>query len=586
MRISSTDELRKFTPADLSGVATAVRQRIIDVVSRKGGHLGANLGTVELSVALHYAFDTPRTVLVWDVGHQAYAHKLLTGRWDAFESNRDFGGLSGFPKRGESEFDLFGTGHSSTALSSVMGMALADRLNGRLGPVYIAVVGDASLGAGMALEALNHLGSTGLPVLVVYNDNAMGIDPGVGTLQERLIQSGARGNPLDLFGLEYQGPLDGHDLNALLSAFRKLQSLEGPVFLHVRTIKGKGLAEAERSPVAYHAPGKFEPLTGKPIPGGDQGPVAPRFQDVFGQVLVLMAERGCDIAGITAAMPTGTSLKLLQERFPERAVDVGIAEQHAVTLAAGMATRGIVPYCAIYATFFQRAYDQLIHDVVLQGLKVVFCLDRAGLVGEDGPTHHGAFDIASLLPLPGLTLCAPLDEEELAGMIYGAYCHASGPVGVRYPRGRGFIPGYQARLSECDWGRGRRMKAGRHLAFLTYGTAGQAVRQILEDGDAEYGWYDLRFAKPLDTTLLDEVFSAYPIVVCLEEGSEIGGVGNEVARFAREHHPAVWFRQRGLPDGFVPHGPVERLREHCGLSAPDLRAWAEQLVHQFRDTRV
>lgn len=577
MRITSTAELKSLERHQLTQVAAAVRERIIKVVSRKGGHLGANLGTVELTVALHYVFQVPRDVLVWDVGHQAYAHKLLTGRWDTFETNRDYGGLSGFPKRSESEYDLFGTGHSSTALSAVMGMALADRLRAADDRAYLAVVGDASLGAGMALEALNHLGASGLPVLLVYNDNAMGIDPGVGTLQSRLANEQDRlecgENPLGLFDVDYRGPVDGHDLDALVEVFQDVRSLERPVFLHIRTVKGKGLEEAERSPVVYHAPGKFEPSTGLRISSSASGPVAPKFQDVFGQTLVLMVEQGCDIVGVTAAMPTGTSLKLLQERFPERTIDVGIAEQHAVTLSAGMATRGIVPYCAIYSTFFQRAYDQVIHDVALQGLKVIFCLDRAGLVGEDGPTHHGAFDISSLLPIPGLTLCAPLDEAELTAMLYGAYQHAAGPVAIRYPRGRGFLPGYQVTLGPIDWGRGRRMKPGRRLALLSFGTIGQTVRTLLEQSGEDWGWYDLRFAKPLDMQLLEGVFTSYSVVICLEEGSEIGGVGSEVARYASEHFPGVRYRYRGLPDDFIPQGPVEQLQNLCRLDVEGILSW-------------
>jgi len=586
MHVASVEALRAVPKEELKQVAEALRERIIDVVSRKGGHLGANLGTVELTVALHYVFDTPRDILVWDVGHQAYAHKLLTGRWDAFETNRELGGLSGFPKREESAYDPFGTGHSSTALSAVMGMAKADRLLGSPLRNYLAVVGDASLGAGLALEALNHLSATDLPVLLVYNDNSIGIDPGVGSLQERLRdhthrtpKPSALGGPLRLFGLEYRGPVDGHDLDALLLALDVLKGSTQPVFLHVRTVKGKGLAEAERSPVTYHAPGKFEPSTGKRIPSDEQGPQAPKFQDVFGRTLLRMVEQGCEIAGVTAAMPTGTSIGLLQERFPERVVDVGIAEQHAVTFSAGLATRGLVPYCAIYSTFFQRAYDQVIHDVAIQGLKVIFCLDRAGLVGQDGPTHHGAFDISSLLPIPGLTLCAPLDERELCGLLYSAYRFAEGPVAIRYPRGRGYLPGYEPEPFELSWGKGCRLREGNTLALLTYGTSGEAVRSYFEEeGHADCGWYDLRFAKPLDRALLHEAFTRYKYVLCLEEGSTVGGVGSEVARIARAEYPEVYFESRGLPDRFVEHGSVEQLRSHCGLDVQAIRAWVSSVL--------
>lgn len=577
--------IKSREPAELTEVAKAIRERIIQVVSRKGGHLGANLGTVELTVALHYVFDLPADALVWDVGHQAYAHKLLSGRWEAFETNREFGGLSGFPKRGESEYDPFGTGHSSTALSAVIGLGLADRLLGETGRNYLAVVGDASLGGGMALEALNHLSSSEVPVLLVYNDNSIGIDPGVGALQESLerIVYGLgpdTPSPLELFDLEYRGPVDGHNLEELVGVLAELKGIGRPVFLHVRTIKGKGLAEAERSPIVYHAPGKFEPLTGKRIPSVESGPQARKFQEVFGQTLLELAENYTDVLGVTAAMPTGTSMKVLQEKYPQRVVDVGIAEQHAVTMAAGIAAGGAVPFCAIYSTFFQRAYDQLIHDVAIQNLKVVFCLDRAGLVGEDGPTHHGLFDIASLLPVPGITLCAPLDEEELSGLMHSAYLHAGGPVAIRYPRGRGFLPDYQPGLSELPWGKGRRMKSGSRYAILSYGTIGQEVAAMLETfGEAEApAWYDLRFAKPLDEALLHEVFTVHAMVVCLEEGSEIGGVGSEVGRFADRYYPFVRYAHKGVPDQFVSHGPVEALRALCGLDAAGIREWLSEIL--------
>ncbi len=575
MRIESVRALKEVPVERLPELAGAVRSRIIDVVARKGGHLGANLGTVELAIALHYVYEIPDDVLVWDVGHQAYAHKLITGRWEEFETNREYGGISGFPKRDESPYDLFGTGHSSTSISAVMGMGLADRLKGIQGRHYLAVIGDASLGGGMALEALNHLTESELPVVVVYNDNAIGIDPGIGALQDFLDRSGDGGGPIRALGLEYRGPIDGHDLQALVGEFRRLRGGSRPVFLHIRTVKGKGLAEAERSPVAYHAPGKFEPQTGLRIPEADQSPRPQKFQDVFGHTLVRMVDQGCELMGITAAMPTGTSMKILQERYPDRVVDVGIAEQHAVTLAAGMAARGAVPFCAIYSTFFQRAYDQLIHDVAIQGLKVIFCLDRAGLVGQDGPTHHGVFDIASLLPVPGLTLCAPLDESQLEALMVTAYREATGPVVIRYPRGRGYQTDYEPGLGELEWGTSRVMKEGKRAAIISYGTAGQAVREFLEGevSTEDFGWVDLRFAKPLDRATLDRVFRKYRVVFCLEEGAEIGGVGSEIVRYASQNHPGVEVYSKGIPDEFIPQGSPGRLRAICGLDAEGLGAW-------------
>ncbi len=578
--MESIRALKEAPIEDLPELARSVRRRIIDVVARKGGHLGANLGTVELAIALHYVYDIPDDVLVWDVGHQAYAHKLITGRWDEFETNREYGGISGFPKRDESPYDLFGAGHSSTSISAVMGMGLADRLKGIQGRDYLAVIGDASLGGGMALEALNHLAESQLPVVVIYNDNAIGIDPGIGALQDFLDRSEDRAELIRALGLEYRGPIDGHNIEALVGEFRLLRGAGHPVFLHLRTVKGKGLAEAERSPVVYHAPGKFEPESGRRILDPDQSPKPYKFQDVFGHTLVRMVEQGCELMGITAAMPTGTSMKILQERYPNRVVDVGIAEQHAVTLAAGMAARGAVPFCAIYSTFFQRAYDQLIHDVAIQGLKVIFCLDRAGLVGQDGPTHHGVFDIASMLPVPGLTLCAPLDESQLAALMVTAYRKATGPVAIRYPRGRGYLQDYEPGLSETEWGTSRILQEGKRAAIISYGTVGQAVNEFLESADAkdEFGWVDLRFAKPLDRDTLDRVFRKYGTVFCIEEGAEIGGVGSEIIRYANRNHPGVVVHSKGIPDEFIPHGPAGLLRSLCGLDAEGLKAWILPLL--------
>ncbi|MDX1333349.1 MAG: 1-deoxy-D-xylulose-5-phosphate synthase, partial [Robiginitalea sp.] len=435
--ISAPGDLRNLPESQLSGLAAELREFIIDVVSVKEGHLGASLGVVELTIALHYVFNTPDDRLIWDVGHQAYGHKILTGRRETFDSIRQKGGLSGFPGRSESPYDPFGTGHSSTSVSALLGMALAARLQGNKHRQHIAVIGDASIASGMAFEALNHAGVSDANLLIILNDNAIGIDPSVGALKEYLtaVKKGTGGgeNLFECLNLKYSGPMDGHDLPGLIRELKRQKSETGPRLLHLITTKGKGLQQAEENQVTYHAPGRFDKTTGDLLKTSTPPDLGPKYQDVFGHTLVELARKNKNIVGITPAMPTGSSLKYMMEAFPERSFDVGIAEQHAVTLAAGMATEGLTPYCAIYSTFLQRGYDQVIHDVALQNLPVVFCLDRAGLVGKDGPTHHGVFDIAYLRCIPNLKLAAPMDNLELRNMLYTAQLEDAGPVAIRYP---------------------------------------------------------------------------------------------------------------------------------------------------------
>ena len=583
--INSPVDLRKIVPEKLPQLAAELRRFIIEIVATKEGHLGASLGVVELTIALHYIFNTPEDLLVWDVGHQAYGHKILTGRRDNFHTNRQLGGISGFPKRSESEYDTFGVGHSSTAISAALGMAIASALEGEHEKQHIAVVGDASIASGMAFEGLNHAGVTNANLLIILNDNAIGIDPSVGALKNYLTKARVgykpkQDNIIEALNFKYFGPVDGHDLDSLLNALDSLKSIKGPKFLHVITRKGKGLKKAEEDQVKYHAPGKFIPDTGELLPG-NAGDLPLKFQDVFGLTLVELAEKNHKIIGITPAMPTGSSLKYMMDAFPERAFDVGIAEQHAVTLAAGMATRGFTVYCAIYSTFLQRAYDQVIHDVALQNLPVIFCLDRAGLVGEDGATHHGAFDLAYLRCIPNLTLFAPMDEVELRNMMYTAQAEKlSGPLAIRYPRGRGFKREWQLPFDNLLIGKGRKLQEGTLIAVLSIGSIGMKVKAALEDfpqGD-KIGHYDMRFVKPLDEELLHEIFGRYKNVVTIEDGAVKGGFGSAVMEFAQEHHYLHPIKSLGLPDKFIDHGKVEELQEIVKIDVDNIRSCLAELL--------
>ena len=569
----------------LPKLAQELREFIIDIVSTKEGHLGASLGVVELTIALHYVFDTPNDKLIWDVGHQAYGHKILTGRKEIFETNRQLGGISGFPKRSESPYDDFGTGHSSTAISAILGMAMASKLNGENSKQHIAVVGDASIASGMAFEGLNHLGVTDVNTLIILNDNAIGIDPSVGALKKYLtnVKAGTAKdeNIFECLNLDYSGPLDGHDVKGLVDELQRLKKVDGPKLLHIITTKGKGLKKAEEDQVVYHAPGKFDKVTGERLKKSQEAE-PPKYQDVFGHTLVELAQKNKNIVGITPAMPTGSSLKYMMEQMPDRAFDVGIAEQHAVTLAAGMATQGLIPFCNIYSTFLQRAYDQVIHDVALQNLPVIFCLDRAGLVGQDGPTHHGVFDIAYLRCIPNLTLFAPMNEMELRNIMYTAQLGMDGPIAIRYPRGQGVTIDWKNELESIPLGTGRCLKEGSKIAILTVGHIGNEISRLLPklDQTDAIGHYDMRFIKPLDKKLLDTVFNTYDRIITLEDGCEIGGFGSAVLEFANAEHYVKPVTIFGIPDKFVGHGTISETHKLAGIDFETIHSFIQSTLDQ------
>ncbi|PCE66307.1 1-deoxy-D-xylulose-5-phosphate synthase [Sediminicola luteus] len=574
-------DLRKLDLAELPQLAQELRRFIIDVVATKEGHLGASLGVVELTIALHYTFNTPEDLLIWDVGHQAYGHKILTGRKAQFHTNRQFEGLSGFPKRSESPYDVFGTGHSSTSISALMGMALAAKISGKTDRKHIAVIGDASIASGMAFEGLNHAGDTDVDMLVVLNDNAIGIDPSVGALKHYLTQV-KQGNPsqdniFEALNFTYSGPIDGHDLPALIAEMERLKKVPGPKFLHVVTTKGKGLQQAEENQVTYHAPGKFDRETGELLPK-NTADLPPKFQDVFGHAIVELAQRNPKIVGITPAMPTGSSLKYMMAALPERAFDVGIAEQHAVTMAAGIAAEGLVPFCNIYSTFLQRAYDQVIHDVALQKLPVVFCLDRAGIVGKDGPTHHGAFDLAYLRCVPNLIVCAPKDGPELRNLLYTAQLGLDRPMAIRYPRGRDLARHGDTPFSEINIGKGETIQKGTEIAVLSIGPIGAKLyeQQTHLEQPQKVGHYNMRFVKPLDTQLLHRIFTQYREVVTVEDGCLAGGFGSAVLEWAQEQGYALPIKRFGIPDRFVTHGPTATLNETLGLDTKTIITYINQ----------
>lgn len=575
-QIQTPDQLRLLTPDQLPQLSRDLRDFIIDIVSVKEGHLGASLGVVELTIALHYVFDTPNDLLVWDVGHQAYGHKILTGRKELFHTNRQFGGISGFPKRSESPYDTFGVGHSSTAISAALGMAIASQLNGNREKNHIAVVGDASIASGMAFEGLNHAGVTDANLLVILNDNAIGIDPSVGALKNYLtaVKEGKnprQNNMIKSLNFDYSGPVDGHDLTALVKELRRLKSIKGAKFLHVITTKGKGLRQAEENQVKYHAPGKFDKVTGELISTTEEN-LPPRFQDVFGITLLDLARKNQKIIGITPAMPSGSSLKLMMDALPDRAFDVGIAEQHAVTLAAGMATQGMVVFCNIYSTFLQRAYDQVIHDVALQNLPVVFCLDRAGLVGEDGATHHGVFDLAYLRCVPNMIIYAPLNEVKLRNILYTAQTGLDHPIAIRYPRGRGVMPEWELPYQKIEIGRAECLKNGSVVAVLSTGAVGNNVVAALQELDEpeSIAHYDFGFVKPLDTQMLHEIFQKFERLITIEDGTVIGGFGGAVAEFSAQHNYSTPIEILGVPDEFTQHGTIAELQRYRGFDVKSL----------------
>jgi 1-deoxy-D-xylulose-5-phosphate synthase len=574
--ISNPKDLRKLSPTQLPQLAKELREFIIDIIATKEGHLGASLGVVELTIAIHYLFDTPTDLLVWDVGHQAYGHKILTGRKDVFHTNRQFGGIAGFPSRKESKFDPFGVGHSSTSISAALGMAIASNLKGETEKQHIAIIGDASIASGMAFEALNHAGVSKVNLLIILNDNAIGIDPAVGALKEYLTKVkndrklAAQNNIIKALNFDYSGPIDGHNLPKILSELERLKTVKGPKFLHVITTKGKGLQKAEEDQVTYHAPGKFDKISGERIK--KTASLYTKYQDVFGKTVVELAAKNDKIVGITPAMLSGSSLKFMFEKFPKRTFDVGIAEQHAVTLAAGMATQGLMPFCNIYSTFLQRAYDQVIHDVALQNLPVIFCLDRAGLVGEDGATHHGVFDLAYLRAIPNLIVFAPSNEVELRNILYTAQLGLKNPIAIRYPRGTGNIIDWQQPFAAIEIGRGVCLKEGKNIAILSVGTIAKNVSDAIDllDNKSKIAHYDMRFVKPLDEKLLHAIFKNHEAIFTVEDGTIKGGFGSAILEFASENKYHNKIKIVGIPDNFIAHGSVSELQHAVGLDANSL----------------
>ena len=582
--IQNPEELRRLSKKELPDFATALRKEIIHALAKGEGHLGSSLGTVELTVALHYCFDTPKDVLIWDVGHQAYGHKMLTGRKAAFDHLRQEGGISGFPKREESLYDAFGTGHAGTAISAALGMALSSTLKGE-NKQHIAVVGDASIANGMAFEALNHLGTTQANVLVILNDNTMGIDPSVGALKH-YFETVKKEHPdtpnfFESLNLEYSGPIDGHNMKELLQLFEQQKKIQGPRIIHLVTTKGKGLPIAENEQVTYHAPGKFDPLTGKlSIPQAHQ---KLKFQDVFGQTLLHLAKTNEKIVALTPAMPTGSGLVKMMDAFPSRCIDVGIAEQHAVTLAAGMAAEGMLPFCVIYSTFLQRAYDQVIHDVALQNLGVVFCIDRAGIVGHDGPTHHGVFDIAFLRCIPNLEIATPRDAQTLQNLLYTAQLGIKHPLAIRYPRGFSEQTKLTTQFEKINWGKGQLLKEGTKLAVLSFGTLAKVVSETLKNIEETnaIAHYDMCFVKPLDEELLHTICKTFKAIMVFEEGSSSGGAGSAILEFAAQQGYHLPIQLEGIPDQFISHGNTLFLHEKLGWNAEGISKKISLLLNKI-----
>ena len=629
--INNPDDLKKIPKDQLHQVCNELRQYIIDIVSVHGGHFAASLGVVELSVALHYIYNTPYDQLVWDVGHQAYGHKILTGRRDQFVTNRKYKGLSGFPKRSESEYDTFGVGHSSTSISAALGMAMAAKFKGE-NRKSIAVIGDGSLTAGMAFEAMNHAGVANSDVLIILNDNCMSIDPNVGALKEYLtdiatsptynkvrdeiwnllgkmpvgkstsrslaskLEASVKGmvnkssNLFEALQLRYFGPIDGHNITNLVDTLKDLRDIPGPKLLHVITTKGKGYELAEKDQTKWHAPGLFDKLTGEIFKKKIETAQPPKYQDVFGHTLVELAEANPLIMGVTPAMPSGSSLKFMMDKMPDRAFDVGICEQHAVTLSAGLATQGMRVFCNIYSSFMQRAFDQVVHDVAIQKLPVVLCLDRAGLVGEDGPTHHGCYDISYLRCIPNLIVSAPMNEQELRNLMYTAQLDSTGlPFVIRYPRGEGVMPEWKTPLTAIEIGKGRKIKDGKDVAILSFGHPGNfattAIRNLRSEG-MDPAHYDIRFVKPLDEALLHEVFTNYSKIVTVEDGTVVGGFGSAILEFMNANGYKADVTILGIPDRLVEHGTLKELHSECAYDAAGIEAAVKQITTPFLMERL
>jgi 1-deoxy-D-xylulose-5-phosphate synthase len=614
-QINNPDDLKKLDKAQLVQLCEELRYFIIDNVSVYGGHFGASLGVVELTVALHYVFNTPKDQLIWDVGHQAYGHKILTGRRDIFHTNRVYGGLSGFPKIKESEYDAFGVGHSSTSVSAALGMAVASKYLKDDQKQHIAVIGDGALTGGIAFEGLNHAGVSDTNLLVILNDNCMSIDPNVGALKDYLtdittsrtynklkddvwkllgklsnfgksaqeivskVESGikatllSQSNFFESLNLRYFGPVDGHDIDHLVTILEDMKNIKGPKILHCVTVKGKGYAPAEKgNATTWHAPGTFDKITGEIFKKTYEVAQPPKYQDVFGHTLVELAKQNDKIVGITPAMPSGSSMNIMMKEMPDRAFDVGIAEQHAVTFSAGLATQGLVPFCNIYSSFMQRAYDQVVHDVCIQNLPVIFCLDRAGFAGADGPTHHGAYDIAYFRCLPNMIISSPMNESELRNLMYTAQLpRKEGAFSIRYPRGQGVMSEWRTPFEEIEIGKGRLIREGEELAILTFGHIGNYAAEVcerLEKKGIEIAHYDMRFVKPLDTELLFEVFSKFKKIITVEDGCVQGGFGTAILEFMADHHLSAEVRRLGIPDRVVEHGEQIELHRECGFD-PD-----------------
>lgn len=622
-QINSPEDLKKFDQTKLVQICEELREYIIDHVSVYGGHFGASLGVVELTVALHYVFNTPHDQLVWDVGHQAYGHKILTGRREDFHTNRLYKGLSGFPKRSESEYDTFGVGHSSTSISAALGMAFASDYQGDTEKQHIAVIGDGALTGGMAFEAMNHAGDSNKNLLIILNDNCMAIDPNVGALKEYLtdittsktynrlrddvwkvlgkiskfgpdarevvskIENSVKSlllkqsNLFESFNLRYFGPVDGHDVNHLVHVLNDLKTIPGPKILHCVTLKGKGYKQAEVDQTLWHAPGKFDKITGEIRKSIPEKPQTPKYQEVFGRTIVELAEKNEKIIGVTPAMPSGSSLNIMMREMPDRAFDVGIAEQHAVTFSAGMATQGLTPFCNIYSSFMQRAYDQVIHDVAIQKLPVVFCLDRAGIAGADGPTHHGAYDIAYMRCIPNMVVSAPMNEQELRNLMYTASEYKEGPFTIRYPRGSGVMPEWRTPLELLQVGKGRMVREGDELAILSIGHIGneavEACNQLAAEG-LNVAHYDLRYVKPLDEELLHSIFNKFKQVITVEDGALQGGFGSAILEFMVDHDYTSKILRLGIPDRIVEHGEQHELYKECGYDAAAIQAAAMKLL--------
>ncbi len=610
--INTPSDLRQLAVADLAAVCTAVREQIIDVCAENPGHIGASLGVVELTTAIHYVFNTPHDKLIWDVGHQAYAHKILTGRKAVFHTNRRYGGISGFPRRSESEYDPYGGGHSSVSVSAALGMATAARLQGERQQT-IAVIGDGALTGGLAFEGFNNAGAMKENVLVVLNDNNISIDKNVGALHHYLMKLTLsarynrvkervwnvlgqnavrravqkfvnttksavfkRSNLFEALGFRYFGPVDGHNVEELVKVLTSLKDIEGPKLLHIVTKKGKGYKPAEENQTDWHAPGIFDKGTGERIV--NSGPT--RYQDVFGETMIELAERNDKIVGITPAMPTGSSLNMMMERMPHRAFDVGIAEAHAVTFSAGLAAEGLLPFCNIYSSFMQRAYDSVIHDVALQNLQVVFCLDRGGLVGEDGATHHGAYDLAYFRCIPNMVVAAPMNEVELRNMMYTAQLPGGGPFAIRYPRGSGVGLDWHIPFEKIDIGVARRLREGDTIALLSVGDIGNTAAKALDRLAAEgirVAHYDMRFVKPIDENVLHEVGKKYKQVVTLENGTVLGGLGSAVAEFFTANHYLLPVTRLGIPDRFIQHGTIAQLHAACDIDAEGIYAAVKKM---------